>query len=60
MMYYTFDIAGFVGVVRVADNETNLHIPADSGNVDYQTYLAWLDEGNTPEEWNPEQLESDD
>ena len=29
-------------------------IPTHEGNVDYQAYLAWLEEGNVPEEWNPE------
>lgn len=24
-------------------------IPPDSANIDYAAYLAWLDEGNTPE-----------
>jgi hypothetical protein len=24
-------------------------IPPDSGNIDYQTYLAWVAEGNAPE-----------
>jgi hypothetical protein len=23
-------------------------IPADSANMDYQAYLKWVDEGNTP------------
>ena len=36
----------FEGVFRLADNA---FIPFDPGNTDYQAYLAWLDEGNTPE-----------
>jgi hypothetical protein len=36
-------------IVRVADNAW---IPADPANSDYQQYLACLEEGNTPEEWN--------
>ncbi|QDP52543.1 MAG: hypothetical protein GOVbin4691_35 [Prokaryotic dsDNA virus sp.] len=29
-----------------------LYIPMDEGNMDYQDYLAWLEEGNLPEENN--------
>ena len=38
-----------IGLEVVNRIEDNAFIPFDPANTDYQAYLAWLDEGNTPE-----------
>ena len=37
-------------IIHLSDAEDNNYyvIPFDSANTDYQAYLAWLAEGNTP------------
>ena len=38
------------GVGGILEIETGKGIPLDEANKDYQEYLEWLAEGNTPEE----------
>lgn len=40
-------------------NQDSKWIPTDEMNPDYLEYVAWLFEGNTPKEWQPEQSESE-
>ena len=37
----------------IVRDEDGAFIPTDPGNVDYQDFLAWLDEGNTPNPYVP-------
>jgi len=48
---------------RVSDqmilrDEDQAVIPFDEANVDYQAYLAWLDDGNQPTPYTPVKGES--
>ena len=42
---YTGDTVG----VKKQNGNLITHIPLDEGNMDYQAYLAWVEEGNTAE-----------
>ena len=41
----TYTLTSTTTIIRDADQA---HIPSDLGNIDYQAYLAWVAEGNTP------------
>lgn len=41
-----YKLTDTTSIIRLADNAT---IPADEANADYQQFLKWISEGNTPE-----------
>ena len=41
-----YQLTTSTSIIRVSDGA---HIPPDPANTDYARYLAWCEEGNTPE-----------
>jgi len=55
--YYTaMSPYGEIVIIKL-NSSSVLSFAQDPANTDYQQYLAWLEEGNVPEEWNPEGAE---
>jgi len=48
MIEYKLQKNSFGDVVAVTIVGQNISIPFDPANTDYQAYLKWLEEGNTP------------
>jgi len=44
------DMNGTESTTTILRKSDNAVIPFDNNNTDYQEYLAWVAEGNTPEE----------
>lgn len=42
-----------ITIIRISDNTS---ISPDETNPLYNQFLKWCDEGNTPEEWTPEEI----
>ena len=48
-MYKTVKTNRSDGINRINTDGSVTSIPFDTANTDYQAYLKWLEEGNTPE-----------
>ena len=43
-----------VGILLIDEvTKTRLSMPLDEDNIDYQEYLKWVEEGNTPDPYDP-------
>ena len=42
------DSSGEEFIIKTDETGKKFGIPKSQGNIDYQTYLKWLEEGNTP------------
>ena len=49
-LYRDDEFGAIPAIQRILDDGTKSCIPFVSSNTDYQEYLEWVSEGNTPEE----------
>jgi len=52
--YFVYETLTSKMIVGQNADGSALWIPVEPKNTDYQAYLAWVAEGNTAEEWQPE------
>lgn len=45
-----YKLTNYSSILKYNDNGSVTSIPTDPANTDYQAYLEWVAEGNTPEE----------